>query len=233
MVFKAIILLTCLVSAHAAIQCRTGAGVSAGSHDAGKTINYSDCDEGVTQCKLSGKKAVGLAAYTYGCGEKGPKKPDGCKTGTISVDCYCTGDKCKHCNPTDKKDESCKKTNSTIIECRSGVGFSVLKKDAKATKYTKCEAGVTQCKLSGKTAAGVAAYTYSCGEKDKKKADGCKKDTISVNCYCTGSKCKHCNPTDKKDKSCKKTKKNSANTIGTQATIGFALFLAFFSKIMA
>ena len=46
-------------SAHAAIKCRTGAGASAGSHDAGKTINYSDCEEGVTQCKLSGKTALG------------------------------------------------------------------------------------------------------------------------------------------------------------------------------
>ena len=92
---------------------------------------------------------VGLAAYTYGCGKKDEKKPDGCKTGTISVDCYCTGDKCKHCNPTDKKDKSCKKTNSTIIECRTGAGVSVGKHDAKATKYKKCEEGVTQCKLSG------------------------------------------------------------------------------------
>jgi hypothetical protein len=46
-------------SAHAAIQCRTGAGVSAGKHDAKATVNYSDCAEGVTQCKLSGKKALG------------------------------------------------------------------------------------------------------------------------------------------------------------------------------
>ena len=44
-------------SAHAAIQCRAGAGVSAGKHDAKATINYKDCDEGVTQCKLSGVKA--------------------------------------------------------------------------------------------------------------------------------------------------------------------------------
>ena len=44
-------------SVHAGIQCRTGAGVSAGKHDAKATINYSDCAEGVTQCKLSGVKA--------------------------------------------------------------------------------------------------------------------------------------------------------------------------------
>ena len=41
------------------------------------------------------------------------------------------------------------KTNSTIIECRTGAGVSVGKHDAKATKYKKCEEGVTQCKLSG------------------------------------------------------------------------------------
>ena len=46
-------------SVHAGIQCRTGAGVSAGKHDAKATINYSDCAEGVYQCKLSGKKALG------------------------------------------------------------------------------------------------------------------------------------------------------------------------------
>ena len=46
-------------SVHAGIQCRTGAGVSAGKHDAKATINYSDCAEGVNQCKLSGKKALG------------------------------------------------------------------------------------------------------------------------------------------------------------------------------
>ena len=81
----------------------------------------------------------------------------------------------------------------------------------------------------------MAGYKFNCGEKGKKEANGCKTSTVGVKCYCTGSKCKHCNPTDKKDKSCEKTKpkKNSANTIGTQATIGFALFLAFFSKIMA
>ena len=60
--------------------------------------------------------------------------------------------------------------------------------------------------------AGVAAYKYGCGEKGKKEADGCKSGKISVNCYCTGTKCKHCNPTDKNDKSCKNGK-SSANTI--------------------
>ena len=80
---------------------------------------------------------------------------------------------------------------------------------------------------------GVAAYTYGCGEKGKKEADGCKSGKISVNCYCTGTKCKHCNPTDKKDKSCEIVKKNSANTIGAQVTVGFAVFLAVFNKVMA
>merc|ERR1712021_149325 len=123
MVFKAIILLTCLVSAHATtIKCRSGAGVSAGSHDAKANINWTDCEEGVTQCKLSGLTAKGLSAFKYGCGEK------------------------------------------------------------------------------------------------KVQAAGCKTGRLTTNCYCTGTKC---------------TPKSSANTIGTQATIGFAFILAFFSKIMA
>ena len=47
-------------SAHATtIQCRTGAGASAGNSDANLIINYKDCDEGVTQCKLSGGKVFG------------------------------------------------------------------------------------------------------------------------------------------------------------------------------
>jgi len=188
MVFKAIILLTCLVSAHAAIKCRTGAGVSAGKHDAKATINYSDCEEGVTQCKLSGKKAFGAAVYTYGCGEKRKWEPEGCKTGTISVKCYCTGTKCKVPNPTEKK----------IIQCRTGAGVSAGKHDANASiRYKDCKEGVTQCKLSGKKAFGAAVYTYGCGEKNKVEAYGCKTGIISVKCYCTGTKCKVPNPTDK------------------------------------
>ena len=42
------------------------------------------------------------------------------------------------------------------------------------------------------------------------------------------------NPTDKNDVANKtKPKTNSANTIGAQVTIGFAVFLAVFNKVMA
>jgi len=153
MVFKAIILLTCLVSAHAAIQCRAGAGASAGSHDAKATINYKDCDEGVTQCMLTGVKVKKVAAFTYGCGEKDKVNPLGCKQGTLKSTCYCTGTKCVPPNPTDE--EAAIKPKPTV-------------------------------------------------------------------------------PTPKPTpKPTLKPKKNSANTVGTQVTIVFALFLAFFSKIMA
>jgi len=188
MVFKAIILLTCLVSAHAAIKCRTGVGASAGKHDAKATINYSDCDEGVTQCKLSGVKGLGVAAFKYGCGKKNKVEPDGCKTGMIKVKCYCTGTQCKVPNPTEKK----------TIQCRSGAGVSAGKHDANTSiKYKDCKEGVTQCKLSGKKGFGVAAYKYGCGEKNKVEPEGCNTGIISVKCYCNGSKCQVPNPTDK------------------------------------
>jgi hypothetical protein len=123
MVFKAIILLTCLVSAHAAIKikCRTGGGVSVKSHDA--NANISDFEEGVTQCKLSGVKAVGAAAYKFSCGKKGETKENGCKTGNLGVTCYCTGDKCGHCNPTDEKDKSCMNSANTI-GTQATIGFT-------------------------------------------------------------------------------------------------------------
>ena len=83
--------------------------------------------------------------YTYGCGEKYKWAADGCKTGTFSVKCYCTGNKCKVQNPTEKK----------TIQCRTGAGVSAGSHDAKANiKYKDCGEGVTQCKLSGKTAFG-------------------------------------------------------------------------------
>merc|ERR1711935_426912 len=211
MVFKAIILLTCLVSAHATtIKCRTGAGASAGKHDANLDINLTDCEEGVTQCKLSGLTAGGLSAFKYGCGEK-KVEPVGCKTAILKTKCYCTGDKCTPPNPTAAK------TNSKM-QCRTGAGVSAGKHDAKANiNWTDCEEGVTQCKLSGLTAKGLSAFKYGCGEK-KVQAAGCKTGKLTTNCYCTGTKC---------------TPKSSANTIGTQATIGFAFILSFFSKIMA
>ena len=95
----------------------------------------------------------------------------------------------------------------------------------------------------------MAAFKYGCGEKNKEEPLGCKQGILKTKCYCTGTKCVPPTPTDKKavkeaaDQNKPKTnpttnpktnpKKNSANTIGTQVTIGFALFLAFFSKIMA
>ena len=78
----------------------------------------------------------------------------------------------------------------------------------------------------------MSAFKYGCGEKGEKKPDGCKTGKITVDCYCTGTKCKHCNPTDKKDKKCFKGK-SSANTIGAQFTVGFAVFLTVFNKVMA
>ena len=88
---------------------------------------------------------AGVAMYTYGCGEKRKWEPEGCKTGTFSVKCYCTGTKCKVPNPTEKK----------IIQCRTGAGVSAGKHDANASiRYKDCKEGVTQCKLSGKKAFG-------------------------------------------------------------------------------
>ena len=52
-------------SVHAGIQCRTGAGVSAGKHDANASIRYKTCKPGVTQCKLSGKKAFGKFIFFF------------------------------------------------------------------------------------------------------------------------------------------------------------------------
>jgi hypothetical protein len=43
---------------------------------------------------------AGAAVYKYGCGKKNKVEAEGCKTGIISVKCYCTGTKCKHPNPT-------------------------------------------------------------------------------------------------------------------------------------
>merc|ERR1712008_667175 len=107
--------------------------------------------------------------------------------------------------------------------CQTGAGASAGKHDANLDiNLTDCEEGVTQCKLSGLTAGGLSAFKYGCGEK-KVKPVGCKTATLKTKCYCTGTKCTPPNP----------TAKNSANTIGTQATIGFAFILAFFSKVMA
>merc|ERR1712008_14823 len=117
MVFKALILLTCLVSAHAAIKCRTGLGGSAGEKDAKVDINLTDCEEGVTQCKLSGLAAKGLAAFKYGCGEKDKVVAVGCKTGKLTTKCYCTGTKCTPKNPT---------SSANTIGTQATIGFAVI-----------------------------------------------------------------------------------------------------------
>ena len=96
-----------------------------------------------------------MAAFTYGCGEKNKVEPLGCKTATLKTKCYCTGTKCTPPNPTDTRGNS-------SIECRTGAGVSAGKHDAKATvKYTKCDEGVTQCKLSGGKALGKFISTES------------------------------------------------------------------------
>ena len=41
------------------MQCRIGAGVSAGKKNATVNIKYKNCEKGVTQCKLSGVKGKG------------------------------------------------------------------------------------------------------------------------------------------------------------------------------
>ena len=97
---------------------------------------------------------AGLGVYTYGCGDKNKWEPEGCKTGIISVKCYCSGTKCKVPNPTEKK-------KPPTIQCRTGAGVSAGKHDANASiRYKTCKPGVTQCKLSGKKAFGKFIFFF-------------------------------------------------------------------------
>ena len=80
----------------------------------------------------------------------------------------------------------------------------------------------------------AAAYKFGCSKKKDVQKVGCTVKSLMSTCYCTGNLCDPGNPTDKNDVANKtKPKTNSANTIGAQVTIGFAVFLAVFNKVMA
>ena len=70
-------------------------------------------------------------------------------------------------------------------------------------------------------ASDLAAYIFGCSDsKEVKTNEECTTKNIAI-CYCTGEKCEPEDPI------------NSANNIGTQATFGIAVFLAFFNKFLA
>jgi len=218
--FKALILLSCLVFAHVnavKIKCKIGVGLSLKSHDANAEVQSEDCDEGITQCMKTGLKLGGAAGYKFGCSKKKDVQTVRCTVSGLTSTCYCTGTGCNPPNPTDKKDAANQTKKPKKIQCKVGGG----PKD--------CEEGITQCMKTGPKDGKAAAYKFGCSKTKDVKTLGCTVSGLTSTCYCTGNLCDPCSPTDKK---CKNGK-NSANTIGAQVTVGFAVFLAVFNKVMA
>jgi len=106
---------------------------------------------------------------------------------------------------------------------KSGLEIADLDSEFKL-QALDCPDGITQCmKSAGPYLGDLTAYVFSCSDKYEVHHEGCttmyllSKGYLTT-CYCTGDKC---------------TPTNSANNIGAQVTIGFAVFVAFFNKIMA
>merc|ERR1711935_1161249 len=108
------------------------------------------------------------------------------------------------------------------IECPTGPGVSEDDKFNIPVSTETCNEGVKQCQISGDTAGDISTYTFGCSDTSEEHEDKCFTKGPTKTCYCTGSSCTPPDPI-----------KNSANAIGTQITIGFALFLTIFNKIMA
>ena len=73
---------------------------------------------------------------------------------------------------------------------------------------------------------GGAAYVFRCSDPDDQEyPDGCYVKGLVVTCYCTGDKCELPEFDTSEFEST-----NSANNIGTQGTIGFAVFWVFSTK---